>query len=75
MKVKILTSIAGSNFSYGPREIVELEDNLARKWIKSGIAEAMKEIREIETATAEPVEKGVKKKVKKRKINKRGEKR
>ena len=39
MKVKILVSIAGSNFSHYPGEEPEIEDAEAKRWIKAGIAE------------------------------------
>ncbi len=39
MKIKILVSIAGSNFSHIPGEEPEIEDKEAKRWIAAGIAE------------------------------------
>lgn len=39
MKVKILVSIAGSNFSYRPGQIVDLDEKEAKRWIKADVAE------------------------------------
>ena len=41
MKVKILVSLAGENFSYSAGEIVDLDDKVAAEWIKIGFAEPL----------------------------------
>ena len=39
MKVKILVSIAGADFSYRAGEVVDMESNKAKSWIEGGNAE------------------------------------
>jgi hypothetical protein len=43
LKVKILKSIASNDFSHQPGKIINVDDDLAKKWVKSGIAEKMDE--------------------------------
>ncbi len=43
MKVRILTSIASATWSYAPGEIVDMPDQQAKIWIKSGLAAPVKE--------------------------------
>lgn len=38
MQVCILVSIASAEWSYVPGQIVEMDDDLARTWISSGLA-------------------------------------
>lgn len=40
-KVKVLVSIASSDWSYTPGQVVELPDTQAETWIGSGLAEAV----------------------------------
>ncbi len=40
MKVKMLTAMAGMNFSYRPGQVVDVKDAHGKAWIKAGIAEA-----------------------------------
>jgi|DEB0MinimDraft_4_1074332.scaffolds.fasta_scaffold00561_6 hypothetical protein len=40
MKVKLLTGVAGPDFSYSPGETVDLDDDYAQRMIDSGQAEA-----------------------------------
>jgi len=67
MKVKLLTSIASTDWSYAFGQIVEIDTKLATAWIKSGIAELVGG-KQIETATAEPSEKAVLPAAKKKKV-------
>lgn len=39
MQVRILVSIASADWSYVPGQIVEMDDDIARKWIGSRLAE------------------------------------
>lgn len=39
MQVRILVSIASAEWSYVPGQIVEMDDDMARTWIGSGLAE------------------------------------
>lgn len=39
MKVRILVSIASAERGWAPGEVCELDDELAVKWIASGLAE------------------------------------
>ncbi len=57
MKVKLLTSIASVDWSYGYGELVNVPDELARKWISSGIAAPAEA--QVESAAIEPPEKAV----------------
>lgn len=43
MKIKVLTSVSGINFSYSASDIVEVDDSLAKDFIDGGIAEEVKE--------------------------------
>jgi hypothetical protein len=43
MKVKFKTSIASSTWSYRPGEVADIDDELAKKFVKSGIAEEVEE--------------------------------
>jgi hypothetical protein len=58
MLVKMKKSIASATFGYGKGQVREIDDKLARKWIKSGIAEPVdKNYKpEKEKATAGPKE-------------------
>jgi len=38
MLIRFLQSIAGEHFAYRPRQIAEIQDELAAKFIASGIA-------------------------------------
>lgn len=40
MQVRILVSIASAEWSYVPGQIVEMDGDMARTWIGSGLAEA-----------------------------------
>lgn len=62
MRVRLLTGIAGANFSYGPGDIADFDAAEAKRLIAAGYAE---EIR-VETATNEKREKATKPKAKKR---------
>lgn len=42
MKIKILTSCAGINFSYASGQIVDAPDKIAKDLIKAGHAEGVK---------------------------------
>lgn len=55
MKVKIKRSIAGTEFSYYPGQEIDIDEDLARKWQESGIAEPIG----LETASIEPPERAV----------------
>lgn len=57
MKVKVLTSIASATWSYAPGEIVDMPDDQAKTWIKSGLAAPIETGPEVETAMLEPPEK------------------
>jgi hypothetical protein len=70
MKIKMLTSIASPDWSYGHGEIVEVEEKQAVAWIKSEIAEAVKDV-EIETATTKTPETASKKPVTKKRTTKK----
>jgi len=50
MIVRVLKSVAGRGFSHAPGAIVELDDDEALRWIKGGIAEAVRSA-ELETET------------------------
>lgn len=53
MKVKILISIAGSNFSHAAGEEPDIKDEAeAKRWIAAGIAEKLKPAKK--KATAKP---------------------
>jgi hypothetical protein len=41
LKVKINVSIASASWSYYPGQIVDLPDEMAKTWVKSGIAEVV----------------------------------
>jgi hypothetical protein len=49
MRIRFLLSIASENFASRPKQVAEIEDTLALKWIASGIAVAAPP--EIQTAT------------------------
>lgn len=66
-KVRILIAIASPDWSYAPQEVVELDQDLAEKWIGSGIAEPVRSDNELETAVKEPAEKAAKRTGKARK--------
>lgn len=55
VKIKILVSIASATWSYAPGDIVDLPQNRAKAWIKSGLAAPYEP--EIETASITPPEK------------------
>ena len=38
VKVKIVSSIAGENFSYSPGEVVDLDEAVAREWHAAGLS-------------------------------------
>ena len=56
MKVKIQTSIASADFAYAAREIVDIDADLAGKWIESGIAVALEAPAAIERTVAPAIE-------------------
>jgi hypothetical protein len=64
LRVKIKRSIAGIEFSYYPGQVVDIDDDLARKWQESGIAESTKP----ESTAIEPPEKAVIPTPKKKKV-------
>jgi|DewCreStandDraft_4_1066084.scaffolds.fasta_scaffold01911_14 hypothetical protein len=39
MQVRVLVSIASAEWSYVPGQIVEMDEEMARTWIGSGLAE------------------------------------
>lgn len=41
MKIQLKTSIASADWSFAARDVVEVDDSLAEKWIESGIAVAV----------------------------------
>jgi hypothetical protein len=43
MKIKLNTSIGSADFNYAAREIVDVDDELAAKWLESGIASPVDE--------------------------------
>ncbi len=54
VKVRILVSIASADWSYYPGQEVEMDEEMARNWIKGGNAAPIADA--VETATAEPRE-------------------
>ncbi len=52
MKVKILVSIAGQNFSYYPGQIVDLKKEEALQWIEGGNAERISDSPDDDQETA-----------------------
>lgn len=58
MLVRVLKSVAGLGFAYAPGVLVELEDEEALRWIRGGLAEAVRAT-ERETATVSPAERAV----------------
>ena len=60
MKIKMLTSMAGANFSHNKDDVVEYPDATAIRYIEAGIAQAVK-TEVVERATAKTkVEKAAK---------------
>ena len=60
MKIKMLTSMAGTNFSYNRGDEIEIADAVAQRYIDAGIAEPVRS-EPVERATRKPkVEKAVK---------------
>ncbi len=55
MKIKILTSLAGINFSYSVGQIAEVDDKTAIHWVKAGLAEPV-DAKQFENAVIEPPE-------------------
>lgn len=39
MQVRVLVSIASAEWSYVPGQVVEMDEEMARTWIGSGLAE------------------------------------
>lgn len=56
MKIKMNTSIGSADFSYAARQVVEVEDELAAKWVASGIAEEIQGPPVIEHAQLSEIE-------------------
>lgn len=58
MQIRMLTSIASEEWSYAAREVVDIADELAAKWVESGIAELVEDSGKplIEQAVAENFE-------------------
>lgn len=52
-KVRLLTSMAGINFSHNAGDVIDCNEAEARRFIEGGIAEPLSETR-IETATKKP---------------------
>jgi len=42
MKIKMLVSMAGSDISYQPGQIIEVSNKRGEAWVNAGIAEAVK---------------------------------
>lgn len=63
MKIKLLTGIAGRDFSHAPGAVVDMSAKVARRLIAAGYAEKV----EPETATAEPAETAAKPRPRRRK--------
>ena len=55
MKIKILVPMAGVTYSYRPGDVVEHEDDDAKRLIAAGFAEATEPV-EVESASAEAPE-------------------
>ena len=54
MQVRLLTSIAGINFSHASGDIIEVDDAYSVRLIESGQAELVDEPATVETATRKP---------------------
>jgi hypothetical protein len=52
MKIRFITSVAGANFAYRPKQVIDLRIDLARGFIKAGVAVEHVEERETATVTA-----------------------
>lgn len=60
MKIRMLTAMAGANFSHNRGDEVEYPDATAKRYIEAGIAEPVREAK-VERAVSKPkVEKAVK---------------
>jgi hypothetical protein len=60
MKIRMLTSMAGTNFSHNRGDEVEYPDAIAQRYVDAGIAELVRE-EMVERAVSKPkVEKAVK---------------
>lgn len=57
--VEIQTAIVSPDFAYHKGQVIELESDLAKKWIKSGIAKPVKKEKLIENEANEPDENGM----------------
>ena len=53
IKIKLLTSIASSEWSYAFGEVVDVEEKLGKAWVSSGIAEEVKSRRTKQTSDEE----------------------
>ena len=52
MKLKLLTSMAGIDYSHNAGDIIEINDNeAAKRYIENGVAEPVAEASKKETAT------------------------
>jgi len=52
MKIKLLTSIAGINFSHNAGDIIEVDDaDYVRRLVENGVGEIVDEPAAVETAT------------------------
>lgn len=58
MKIKFVDSVAGERFAYRTGEVVDLQDSVARQFLKEGTAVPHRE-EQRETATVGAVEKAV----------------
>lgn len=41
MRIKVLKSLAGLDFSYSSGQVIDIDDNIAQEWIAAGLAEAV----------------------------------
>lgn len=57
VRVRIRVGIASPTWAYAPGQVVELDDELADKWIASGIAEEVDDSSAVEEATGKEYEK------------------
>ncbi len=56
MKIKLNTSIGSADFNYAAREIADVDDEMAAKWIESGIASPVDKPAAVERAVDEGFE-------------------
>lgn len=65
MKIRILKSMAGLDFSYVPGQVVERPDEEAKRWIAAGLAVP---VEDLEATAVEPPEKAVLPAAKRKKV-------